>query len=104
MTWIFFRFPIIGLLKQQCFNSTYFFTGIKGRQNFGIVIDTSENMGRENFKQSIVFIERLVQHISVSLGTTRISVSTVGNSFIKHLGVTESINREHLLDNLKKIR
>ncbi|XP_065061998.1 hemocyanin 1-like isoform X1 [Rhopilema esculentum] len=76
---------------------------INGRQNFGIVIDTSENMGRENFKQSIVFIERLAQHISISLGTIRISVSTVGNSFIKHLGVTESINREHFLDNLKKL-
>jgi len=67
------------------------------------IVDESERMGEENLRNSVKIILKLLKHFSISPGTTRVGLYTVGNKWKKHFEFRDHVNRECLMKSLKKI-
>ena len=71
--------------------------------DLAIIIDESEDMQTKDLRLAIKLVFKLVKHFSISPGTTRVALYTVGAEFKKHFEFRDNVNREGLMQNIKKL-
>ncbi|XP_065666234.1 uncharacterized protein LOC101239471 isoform X2 [Hydra vulgaris] len=71
------------------------------RIDLGFVIDTS--MNADDGKRAIHFVEQLLEHFSISPGTTRVALYTVDALVTKNFRFKTHVNRECVYKALKKV-
>ena len=71
------------------------------RIDLGFVIDTS--MSTDDGKRAINFVEQLLEHLSISPGTTRVALYTVDALITKNFRFKTHVNRECVYKALKNL-
>lgn len=71
--------------------------------DLAIIVDESEAMTTGQLKSTIKLLFRLVKYFSISPGTTRVSLYTVGENFKTHFKFRDHVNRECLIGRIEEL-
>uniref|UniRef100_A0A7M5V391 VWFA domain-containing protein n=2 Tax=Clytia hemisphaerica TaxID=252671 RepID=A0A7M5V391_9CNID len=67
------------------------------------IIDESEGMSEKDLQTAVKTTFKLLKHFSISPGTTRVGLYTVGENFKKHFQFRDHVNRECVMKNIRKL-
>ena len=71
--------------------------------DLAIIVDESEAMETRHLRSAIKLIFKLAKYFSLSPGTTRVGLYTVGNEFKTHFEFRDHVNRECLMKSMKEL-
>ena len=71
--------------------------------DLAIIVDESEAMTARQLKSTIKLIFKLVKYFSISPGTTRVSLYTIGENIKTHFKFRDQVNRECLTGKIEEL-
>ncbi|XP_066922945.1 uncharacterized protein [Clytia hemisphaerica] len=78
-------------------------SGVAEKIDLVFIIDESEGMSKNDFEISVKAMYKLLKHFSISPGTTRVGLYTVGRKFKKHFEFRDHVNRECVMKSIRKL-